>query len=151
MDKFYVTYKFYDDHKRRLAIFAVPRQAPDLGEDFLEIWVVTCSPKDRFSKWKANKIFEGRAEGDSLKGYFQVLIKDKNKPKWTFIKWCEENYYKLVDAIFQMEAKVLVKDLKGENPIVMDDIDIVTNLIPIAIDIEVEGITVEVKEVESAV
>lgn len=132
----YATYKFYDEKGRRLAIFgrlvsdgAIEKQ--EGGVTFtnlhLQIYVVTCSNKDRFNKRKANLIFNGRSAGESEKGEFLVALEDAGKPKWTFIKWCEDNYYKPTKVTFEFEGKVLVKG-KGDDADCLDGIEPVSPL-----------------------
>ncbi len=107
----WVTYKFYDEKGRRLSIFA--EELKELEENEMEITVITCSKHDQFSRAEAKHLYAGYNWG---KPYcnpqtFIVPIKD-NKPKWTFINWCRENYYHKEEAIFQFAGYVLAK---GDN------------------------------------
>lgn len=132
-ERYYRTYCFYDARTRRVAIFAKAVGEGDL--QYLQIYVVTCSAKDRFSKKKANLIYNGRDKGDSVKGYFTTDVVDGN-PKKSFIRWCEANYYKLVDATFEVEAKVYVKDERGEEPDFLEEICFVKDFKPKSIEKE---------------
>lgn len=109
----WTTYKFYDEKGRRLTIVgrvvcdaAIEQEDGTIKfeNEQLDIQIVTCSKKDEFSK-KAVKAFvktlEEGGNGDNLG--FKVLnitipIKD-NKPKFTFISWCQDTYYKNIPVI----------------------------------------------------
>jgi|SRR5882762_5254302 len=120
----WVTYKFYDEKGRRLTI--VGRIVADGAEieqkdgslkfdnEQLEIQVVTCSKHDEFSKKIVRPFIDLLEKGeytDELNFHpevFHIPIKD-DKPKWTFINWCQENYYKREIATFGFDAYVLGK------------------------------------------
>lgn len=52
MQETLITYKFYDEQGRRVAIFGTPK-----NPDSLIITVITCSKKDNFSKKKAKELY----------------------------------------------------------------------------------------------
>lgn len=96
MKNLFITYKFYDDKKRRLSIF---------GEYFpangvIEIAVFTCSNKDHFSKKTAREAFELLCHSvtECHNGHFHPMLSIidvvDNKPGKTFINWCDEHFYK---------------------------------------------------------
>jgi len=119
----WVTYAFYDEKGRRLTI--VGRVVADSCEEQqdgtlkfenpqLEIHVVTCSKHDEFSRKKVRTLVTNLQKGFSVKdlGFHPVVhlipIKD-DKPKWTFINWCRENYYHREVGIFMFDAYILAK------------------------------------------
>lgn len=131
--QYYVTYKFYDEKERRLAIFAVPSLMAGEYEDVdtpkewnaLLLFVIPCSKKDTFSKAKAKELFEEnwslKTQGfEGIKGVTELLIPiENNKPKFTFIKWCEDNYYKYIPTVMAIEAPMLYRGdelLNGKFP-----------------------------------
>lgn len=105
---YYVTYKFYDERGRRLSIFCIPGyEAVMDGATIpgkatkLFIWVLPCSSKDNFSKAAARNIFEVHLENKDAKigiSSLQIDVED-GKPKYSFLRWCEENYFKYKDTI----------------------------------------------------
>jgi hypothetical protein len=101
------TYRFFDDRGRRLSIFARPA-TDDAGKEYLHAYVITCSKKDTFSKSRAKGIFEGRSKKiENTRGEeFRINIIDK-KPKWSFINWCKDKYFKLEKATVTTQAMVL--------------------------------------------
>lgn len=123
---YYVTYKFYDSRKRRLAIFAIPTikvvdaESLFVGNgpivDTLHIYVIACSRKDTFSKKKAKALFEefidlkrqGFDGGMAHPIELQIDVKD-DKPKFTFLRWCEDNYFKYRNLVYGIETNVLIK------------------------------------------
>lgn len=122
--RYYVTYKFYDEKGRRLAIFAIPgyklvdngKNEGELEQEILRIYVITCSKKDTFSKKRARHMF-AEFYGMKQQGWIgasahpielQIDIKD-DKPKFTFLKWCEENYAKYIPTVFAIEAPMLYR------------------------------------------
>lgn len=121
--QYYVTYKFHDLKGRRLAIFAIPSYKAgeyDLNKpsypNMLQIYVITCSKKDTFSKKYAKKMFEefyamkqqGWTGAYAHPLELQIDIKD-DKPKFTFLKWCEENYFKYIPTVLAIEAPILYR------------------------------------------
>ena len=100
----WITYAFYDEKGRRLSIFAKQKDKE------LEITIITCSKKDQFSKKEAKSLYAQVNWGKTTckPQRFTIPIKD-DKPKWTFINWCRENYYHKEKATFMFDAYVLTK------------------------------------------
>lgn len=132
---YYVTYKFFDEKKRRLAIFAIPTHEvvdgpidPDGQPSKVRVYIIPCSKKDTFSKKRAKELFiefmEFRRLGfDGALAHpieLQIAVKD-DKPKFTFLKWCEENYFKYRKVDFALNTPVLSR---GEEIL---DIDLKSN------------------------
>lgn len=123
---YYVTYKFHDTKGRRLAIFAVPSyreglyQGVSLREqmpfNLLKIFIITCSKKDTFSKARARNMFaefmqfkmQGFTGSYAHPTEIQIDVKD-DKPKFTFLRWCEDNYFKYIPTVFALEAPMLYR------------------------------------------
>lgn len=117
---YYVTYKFYDEKGRRLSIFATPvfvvgkleKELPTAA-NYLQVTIIPCSKKDTFSKKTGIGVFE---EFKSLQRdafltnenviELHVPIAD-GKPKTSFLRWCEANYFKLRPTIYVIETPVL--------------------------------------------
>lgn len=143
-EKYWATYKFYDEKGRRMAIFASMTETNKEGEAGpLHIITITCSKKDQFSKKWAKVAFEA-LQRPLLKGevrelpfhpnqYF-VNIKD-NKPKWTFIRWCEEMFYKREMITFEFDGYILCRK---------KDDDILSGIEPCS-KIRVKGLEEEAK------
>lgn len=124
---YYVTYKFHDERGRRLSIFATPVYL--IGEfevgmpkepNYLQINIIPCSKKDTFSKKRGTEEFEifksVREQGfEGSKGVIelQTPIID-GKPKTSFLRWCEANYFKYIPTLFAVQAPAL---WKGEDMI----------------------------------
>lgn len=93
MELNYLTYKFYDQKGRRLAIMG---NVQDSGR--IDIIVITCSKKDDFNKSVVRQALLnisniGKAEIEEQEVHPQFFtINTTERPKFTFIKWCQENY-----------------------------------------------------------
>lgn len=97
-----ITYKYYDDKKRRVAIMA--RKIP---LRHTEITIITCSRKDAFCKNKVRRALEQYHEplkmGQSPRAIINgeeahpktVIINNNGKFKDTFFEWANDNYYKM--------------------------------------------------------
>lgn len=94
----WTTYRFYDEKGRRLAIFA-----EDFGQGKeLKITIITCSQKDQFSKVRAKKLFEKCHIDPAACACHPTIIRIpviNDKPKWTFIHWCQDNYFKRIPVV----------------------------------------------------
>lgn len=125
----YANFNKFDNKCRRLAIFAEPyNETLTDSISHLFITVITCSKSDQFSKKKAWELF--KHHNDLLKGevandfkrpvnpYFNMLKIVDNKPKRTFINWCNENYYYKGDYPVIYDRVVLVK---GDEQIILKD------------------------------
>lgn len=87
------TYKFYDNKKRRLSIFARK------DGDSLEILVIPCSKKDKFIKRKGRDIYETvmaevGPEPSKYEYDAHVLVLSESNPRKEFIEWCKKHYMK---------------------------------------------------------
>ena len=86
------TFKFYDENKRRLSIFAKEH------DKTLEVIVIPCYGPVLFRKDIARKIYEGLSIAKKLPKYIKVYyigIKGGDKLK-SFSDWCEKMYYRRV-------------------------------------------------------
>lgn len=85
------TFKYYDDKKRRLSIFAEKQE-----DNNLCITIIPCSRKDVFKKQISIDLFNNISLGKvENKSFYQVVIPIiENKPGKTFIDWCEHHCYK---------------------------------------------------------
>lgn len=138
---YYVTYRFFDERGRRLAIFGVPvdkaitfGQQP-LGETptHIKVTVITCSKKDTFSKRIAKEMFDNTRHldkfGNSPEAHPLTLIipMEENKPKWSFLNWCQNTYYKQYPLVFGVEAIALFRN----NEMLDGSIEIVGNILAV--------------------
>ncbi len=92
----YSTYKFYDGKLRRLSIFARSNGTQ------LEVFVLTCSKQDEFSKKLAREVYEnylntGETTFDKMEYHPDIYILpiNDNKPKWSLIMHCREKYWRI--------------------------------------------------------
>lgn len=116
----YSNMKRYDSEGRRCAIFGIP--IATIGEfepdplsvlpDQLYIKVFPCSKKDQFSKKVAKQAFFDSYSEESKYHPITIIIpiKDPKRPKWSFLMWCKENYYKLVEDKFPINGSLLGVD-----------------------------------------
>lgn len=93
----YVTYKFYDEKGRRLAIFGIHNTI----NDTLDILTFTCSKKDIFTKKTAKELFndyhssfnEHNHKFSAMSKPILETVKVSNgKPKITFLDFCKFKY-----------------------------------------------------------
>lgn len=134
---YYSNLKVYNKKGQRMAIFG---EFIESGEhSFINIFQLTCSKKDQFCKATAKKVFE---EYQSRRGQFLVDGKcngcvyhpdvfpitpeDVNRPKWSFLKYVNNNFYKetiveveynkelveMLSARFQFDKKTNVVTIK---------------------------------------
>jgi len=107
----YVTYKFYDERGRRLAIFG-----RDLGDGSLEVITFTCSKKDIFSKSFAKALYFSwmspnfNIVGGSLSPKVETVKIHENKPKVTFLDFCKSKYHRLRTRSISLEFDEMVLD-----------------------------------------
>jgi hypothetical protein len=101
---YYSTFNFYNEKGQRLSIFATEQVDNFTQMKELKVCVVACSKKDAFTKkllrdafeyFKLNGIFPPTPEKKEYHPQFYYVPIEDNKPKFTFIKWCRENFYKL--------------------------------------------------------
>lgn len=82
-------FQLYDDAKRRVSIFG------EINDNFINITVIPCSKKNTFVKRESWRLYRERTiDGKPLKGFTRTsipIIKGQ-KPKETFLEWCEKTY-----------------------------------------------------------
>lgn len=101
---YYSTFMFYDEHKRRLSIFA--RKVGDT----LEITVIPCSKRDNFQRKIGRQLYEQVIAGDEVKGYYLANIGIKDGwPKNSFLDYCRKNFYKKINTKRKMYISLLKK------------------------------------------
>lgn len=128
-DQEFITYKFYDAKGHRLTIHAVPSYVagetrPAEGDpEHLLVRIIPCSFDENFSKKRGKAklerfILDQRAGLPlSVKSVITLYLKVYDgKPKFTFLRWCEENYYKKYPVMYALPVDVLVKG-RGEEAI----------------------------------
>lgn len=104
----YSNLKKYNEKGQRLAIFAKQ------NDDILNIFVLTCSKKDHFIKDTARRVYENYETGIGMEDYHPQIfsVPHNGKPKYTFLKWCNDNYYRQFNKIIPFRGQLM----KG-NPI----------------------------------
>lgn len=117
LKKMMITYKFYDNRGRRLAIFGYPMRG------YIQAYIITCSNKDKFCKRNARTAIENylsEKKPHFLEWDKPVLVHPivvsipihDNKPQQSFIEWCHKNYYYKTWSTVVSVKEVLVKDEK---------------------------------------
>lgn len=104
--------KRYNSKGQRLGIFC--RQK---SENMMEVFVLRCSRKDHFNKDVARKAYiqylETGGENGSKKYCFHPEIFDlqidNGKPKSSFLRWCNNNTYKLENGLQEVKCKFLTR------------------------------------------
>lgn len=106
----YSAFVFYNKNKQRLSIFAFEEG------DKLKITVIPCSKEDMFCKRIGRKLHAQIIEDLKLKNEtdltyetFEIPI-EENKPKMTFLRWCNKNFYKLKNQTITFREQYLIKD-----------------------------------------
>lgn len=96
----------YTQKGQRLGLFA--REV----DGQLEIFRLTCSKKDHFSKKEARMVYQAYIDGEKFDGpdsYYHPEIYTiplvNGKPKVTFLRHCNEQYYSLREAYVQVNGK----------------------------------------------
>lgn len=78
----------------------------------LLIHVFACSKRDTFSRKRGIELFRDYQENAETElshpEIFIVPIKD-HKPKWTFLMWCKENFFKLTPYQFMIQVDLLMR------------------------------------------
>lgn len=131
---YYSTFKFYDGKQRRLAIFG-----QEIDGDKLKVSVITCSHKDQYSKKAAIQAYE---EGKITKTRVVKIDYDpetklpilglkteeipvtpivftipigENKPKFSLITFCKENYLQKRKGIAEVSYDYFIQKVKNAN------------------------------------
>lgn len=103
---FFSNFRRYNAKGQRLAIFCRKVEA----QKDMEIFILRCSRKDIFSKKVAKDVYERYVNTGVTADYhpqvFNLLI-DNNKPKYTFLRWCNNNTYKPIEMILDIPVTVL--------------------------------------------
>jgi CMP-2-keto-3-deoxyoctulosonic acid synthetase len=102
----------YDTRGRRLAIFG--RQLED-SPDKMEIFILTCSKKDQFSRKVANGIYK-LSQNATIVNYqglkphpevFTINIHNVATPKKEFINYVNANYYRIMHEEFHTRGNII--------------------------------------------
>lgn len=91
--KYYSNLKRYDATGKRVAIFGIHTG------DKLQVDIIRCSRKDQFCKKFAKEEYERKqTEGKCKECHPETHIvdfKDPKRPKWSFLMWVNDNFYRL--------------------------------------------------------
>lgn len=108
---YYSNFRCFTEKRERLSIFG--RKV----EEGLEIYIQKCSREDKFRKdysifgysmlYLRNGNLKGLNELGQHPTVFTVPIEEGNTPKYTFIKYCKDNFFQLKTKTVQVS--VLVK------------------------------------------
>ena len=92
----YATFAFYDKRGRRLSIFG-----QDLQNKSMLVTIIPCSTADKFSKKVGRDLFkqeklrrETKIPYEKQPICFFIALKDSDKPGWSFIEFCKNNFLK---------------------------------------------------------
>lgn len=99
----FATYKFYDAARRRCSIFS------RVVEDKLEIIIIPCYGVPQFSKKIGKNIYLRIEETGEIPDYcstFVIGIKE-NKPRRTFLEWCENRFLRKFTATVTVQKEYL--------------------------------------------
>lgn len=107
LPEYYSTNRYYDQKGRRLAVFC-----RYLNANEAEIFTLTCSKDDQFSKKYARKVYESYLQGVDLKNEFHkpaieiIGIEPERREIWTLLNFCRKNYY--INVIAEVPMDVLI-------------------------------------------
>lgn len=121
----FITYKFYDEQGRRLAIFG--EYLPEYN--FLEVSVFTCSKKDFFSKKKAKAAYDilcksvtecNEANFHPMLDSFEVI---GTTPQKAFLEYCNDKFCRKFHFI--MKSLIVRNVFRNKDAIIStkDEID----------------------------
>lgn len=116
MEKYYSNLKRYDARMKRIAIFG------RLIEDKIEIFELRCSKKDHFNKKLAKQVYEqyltdGSTVCEECEYHpviYLIIPENPEKPKWSFLRYVNEKFFRLFITVFRYEVGTTVKLNKGE-------------------------------------
>lgn len=112
MQQYYSSFKKYNEKGQRLSCFG-----REVGDNQLEIFILTCSKQDQFNKKVSKKAYQNYLNGvdntliDFHPEIYRIDMKD-NKPLWTFLTHLKEKYYTLREKY--LEAPQLIQSVKIE-------------------------------------
>lgn len=94
MNEIFANFQKYNEKGQRMNIFC------EVHEDGLIVTYFPCSKYDQFSKhtgWKLYTEFKGGDLSNLHKWSCRTISVVDNKPKKTFLNWCNDNFYHLRD------------------------------------------------------
>lgn len=121
--EYFSNFKCYDGKGNRYSIIGREKDGK------LEVFILKCSVKDHFARWKAKIAYmlylDGKMVGNKIettylpaKGDVEELvfhpeiiivpIEEGNSAKYTFIQFCSDNFYKKVTHLSRFEQDYLV-------------------------------------------
>jgi hypothetical protein len=109
----------YDTRGRRLAIFG---QIEERGSNKMMITILTCSKKDQFSRKIAHGIYK-LSRNLTVVNYhgltphpeeFEIILENPSTPKKEFLKFVNENYYRIMRIAFPFKGLVMDVDVEKE-------------------------------------
>ncbi len=115
-----ITYKYYDDRKRRVAIMA-----KKLPLEHMEITIITCSKKDAFNKKFARNALTLLDVADTVRvmgAEFhpkRVILSHAGKFKDTFFEWCNDNYYKMREGFATYHT---IEAVRGNTHLILQEV-----------------------------
>lgn len=107
LPEYYSTFRYYDHKGRRLAVFCRYLNATEA-----EIFTLTCSKDDQFSRKYARTVYEAYLQGEDLKHEFHkpsielVTIQPERREIWTLLNFCRKRYY--INVIAELPMEVLI-------------------------------------------
>jgi hypothetical protein len=113
----FANFQKYNEKCQRMSIFA------DVEGDKIVITYFPCSTKDQFSKQTAWKMYDDYClDIREIKSISHTVITvEDNKPKKTFLNWCNDNFYHKVERIEKRRHDVVYLEDKNNNRIVIKD------------------------------
>jgi hypothetical protein len=130
MEQIFANFQKYDERGRRINIFAVE---DDFVVGHLKIVYFPCSNRDQFSKNKGWELYnnyrsfvdlsEGLHRSSEVIPLVTVLFVeiDDNKPKKTFLNWCNDNFYQKRDTVERRNHEIEYLINKEKNIIIIKD------------------------------
>lgn len=111
---YYSNFQRYDAKGRRVALFGQQQ-----SDGTFKVTVITCSKHDQFSKAFAQNAYQALQPGSKRYSpvvnpeYFSIPVEDFNKPRWSFLKWCKENYFTLREAWINLPSRLVSIDAES--------------------------------------
>lgn len=117
MERAFANFQKYNEKGQRMNLFA------EVNGDEIVIIYFPCSTKDQFSKSTAWEMYVNYCtKCVEIKSLTLTIIPVvENKPKKTFLNWCNENFYHMEDEIEHRYHEVEYLINKEKNKIVIKD------------------------------
>lgn len=121
--KYYSNLKRYNHKGQRVALFG--RKFNDGEKEVLEIFELRCSKKDAFNRKTAHQVYNIFLSSGHMiiqvngteyhPSVYYITPENEDKPKWSFLRYCNNNYFALRQSYFSYYGRLIPEVAFGAN------------------------------------